>query len=157
MEAGEVALEHRDEAPVERLALVGALVGGVVVPAFDPQQQRREQVALEIDGARVRRSRELRRERDDRALEGVGVARRHVDGQRAATADQPGRRGLEEQLAAEAHDRAAQPARLLEDVDLPAADHGHGQRPHGGALAVDQVRAGPGPRPQQLVVVVAMR
>jgi hypothetical protein len=62
-----------------------------------------------------------------------------------------------QQLVADADDCSVHAAGTLEDVHLPAADDGEGPGLDDGRVAVDQLPAGAGTGPDQLVVVVAVR
>src|SRR4051794_35556063 len=165
MVAGEVVLEALGEAAVELdLGVVGVAALGprVLVPAFDPQEQDREQVALELGAAGVWRARRLGLERRDDRLEAPDLALRDLDRLAAAAGEHPaGRRALrraaEERLVAEAHRRADDVLRLREDVHLAAADERQRARADGERPAVEQVLAVARAQPEQLVVVVAVR
>ena len=119
-------------------------------------------MALQVDAARVRRAARLRRQRLDRRLQPRHIAGRHGHGAGDPASEQP--RGIRarrpvavQQLVAEAHDRAVEPAGALEDVYLAAPDHRHRSRHDVRDLAVDQVVARTRARPDQLVVVVPVR
>jgi hypothetical protein len=125
-----VALQHVAEAAVQlqtrvvRMALLGPRR---FVPALHPQQQRREEVALEVDAARVRRPARLGGQQLDRRFEATDLAGGRPHRLHRAAADQPRRVGgagrvAVQQLVAEAHDRAVQAARALEHVHLSPAD-----------------------------------
>jgi len=95
----------------------------------------------------------------DRRLQVAGLARGDVDPQPAVGGRQPCRRAgaALQRLVAEAQDRAGQVLGPVEDVHLAAPDHAHAARAHRQRLAVDQVQAGAGAHPDQLVVVVPVR
>ena len=79
---GEVLLQQAGEAPVELDlgVVVGAALGAArVVPALDPQQDRRQQVALEVGAVLVGRARELGAEGVDQRVEPVLLAVRFSD------------------------------------------------------------------------------
>src|SRR6185312_11387705 len=60
-------------------------------------------------------------------------------------------------LLAKPHESAVQATGALEDVHLPTADQGDGVRLDERDLTIDQMLAGSTPRPDELVIVVAMR
>jgi hypothetical protein len=162
--AREVLLEPAREAPVQLdLGIVGLAPLGArrVVPALDPQQDRREQVALDVGAVLVGRALELGVEGVDERVEPRRLAGRDDHRAPALAGQQPFRRAaaraaVHEALLAEADDRAVQVLAGLEDVDLAAADHGDRVRPHGERAAVEPVLPAALADPDQLVVVVAV-
>ena len=163
--AREVLLEPAREAAVElHLGVVGRAALGArgVVPALDPEQDRREQVALDLGAVLVGRALELGVEGVDQRVEARRLGRRDRHRAAALARQQPFRRAapraaLHQPLLAEAHDRAVQVLAALEHVHLAAADHRHRQRPHGHGRAVDRMLPAARADPDQLVVVVPVR
>ena len=163
--AREVPLEHLGEPAVQLgvgVVLPALLRPCGVVPALDPQQHDREQVALQVGAARVGRAAALVGERGDHRVEALGVGRRHLDDPRAAPAEQP-RRGkrragaVVQQLVAEAHDGGVEVVGALEHVDAVTPDQRDRAGAHRDRLPVDRVLAGSAARPEQLVVGVPVR
>jgi hypothetical protein len=163
--AAEVGLEALGEALVDvDLGVVGvtALGARVLVPALDPQEQDRQQMALQLGAAGVRRAPGLGLERGDDRLEAARLALGHLDREPAAPGEHPARRralggAAEQRLVAEAHRHGGHVLGAREGRDLAAADERQAARADDERPAVEEVLAPAGAQPQQLVVVVAVR
>jgi hypothetical protein len=158
--AGVVALEQLGEAPVQLdlgVVRLAALEAGRVVPALDPQDQHRDQVALQLGRLAVPRAAQLPFERPDNGLQAVLLSGGHHHRAPPAAGQQPARRGAlgraEQQLVAEAHQRAVRALSLLEDVHLAAA---YPPRPAAARRRADDGRGRGGSRSARVVVAVRL-
>jgi hypothetical protein len=145
--ADEVGLEALGEAPVQLdLGVVGlaALGAARVVPALEPEQHRRDEVALDVGAVGVGRARGLVGQRGEQRAEraagpsGTAIVRPPGAAQQP-TADDPPAAG--QHLVAEAQHAAPQVLGAPELVHLPAADDRHRALPDGHGLTVDDVLA----------------
>ena len=119
-------------------------------------------MALQVGAARVERAGALGGERRDRRLERAWWLSGTVTFQPPQPANSQAGSAraigpLVQELVAEAHGGAVEPVGALEDVHLAAPDDGDRAGDDGHAAVVEQVLAGARARPDQLVVVVAVR
>ena len=159
----EVALQDLHKGPVElKLRVVGvALVDPRrIEPPFHPEQQRRQEVALQLDAAGIRGPLRLLGQGVDERLQPWNVRGRNRDLVEQAAAGQP--RGVRdritaEQLFAEPQHGTAEITGALEHMHLTSPDQRDLVRFNERNLSVDEVLRCALARPDQLVVVVAVR